>query len=66
MADKPPTKPPAPPQDEPTRGSPVYSAEQARGARIVLNTPLRRWIFFGGLAGLILLPLILFAIVASS
>lgn len=45
----------------PQSASPVYSAEQARGGRIVLNTPARRWIFIGGLVGIVLLPFILLA-----
>lgn len=32
---------------------------RARGGRIVLNTPLRRALFLGGLVGLFLLALIL-------
>ena len=44
---------PAPPPKEP------YPAEKARGGEIVLNTPLRRWVFFGGLAGAIALVLLL-------
>ena len=42
------------PQTPPPREDP-YPAEKARGGRIVLNTPLRRAIFFGGLFGLVLL-----------
>lgn len=37
---------------------PPYSAEKARQGRIVLDTPGRRWIFFGGLAAFVLLVLI--------
>ena len=44
---------PAPPPKEP------YPAEKARGGEIVLNTPLRRRVFFGGLAGAIALVLLL-------
>jgi uncharacterized membrane protein YdcZ (DUF606 family) len=36
-----------------------YPAEKARGAEVILNTPLRRWIFFGGLVGCIVLVLAL-------
>ena len=36
-----------------------YPADKARGAEVVLNTPLRKWIFFGGLSGAILLVLVL-------
>ena len=45
--------PPAPPPKEP------YPAEKARGGEIILNTPLRRWVFIGGLMGAILLLLVL-------
>ena len=44
---------PAQPAREP------YPAEKARGGEIVLNTPLRRWVFIGGLAGAIALVLLL-------
>ena len=44
---------PAPPSKEP------YPADEARGAEVILNTPLRKWIFFGGLIGAILLVLVL-------
>jgi len=36
-----------------------YPAEKARGGEIVLKTPLQRWIFVAGLAGAVLLVLIL-------
>jgi hypothetical protein len=36
-----------------------YPAEQARQGRIVLNTPARRYIFFGGLIGIVALLIIL-------
>jgi hypothetical protein len=42
---------PAPPPKEP------YPAEKARGGEIILNTPLRRWVFIGGLIGAIALVL---------
>ena len=42
---------PAPPPKEP------YPADKARGAEVILSTPLRRWIFFGGLVGAIVLVL---------
>ena len=42
-----------PPPKEP------YPADKARGAEVILNTPLRRWIFFGGLVGAIVLVLAL-------
>jgi hypothetical protein len=44
---------PAPPPKQP------YPAEKARGGEIILNTPLRRWIFFGGLVGAFVLVLVL-------
>ena len=34
-----------------------YPAEKARGGEIILNTPLRRWVFIGGLMGAIVLVL---------
>ena len=36
-----------------------YPAEKARGGRIVLNTPARRFVFIGGLAAVVLLVLFL-------
>jgi hypothetical protein len=36
-----------------------YPAEKARGGEIILNTPIRRWIFIAGLAGAAVLVLIL-------
>jgi hypothetical protein len=44
-----PDRPAPPPREDP------YPAEKARGGRIVLDTPLQRAIFFGGLFGLVLL-----------
>lgn len=44
---------PAPPPKQP------YPAEKARGGEIILTTPLRRWIFFGGLIGAFVLVLVL-------
>jgi hypothetical protein len=44
---------PAPPPAEP------YPAEKARGGEIILNTPLRRWVFIAGLAGAVVLVLVL-------
>lgn len=44
---------PAPPPQEP------YPAEKARGGEIILRTPLRRAIFIGGLAGIVVLLLVL-------
>ena len=39
--------------------SPGYPAEKARQGYIALNTPGRRWTFFGGLAALVLFIIIL-------
>ncbi|MPZ38281.1 MAG: peptide ABC transporter permease [Rhizobiales bacterium] len=36
-----------------------YPADKARGGEIILRTPLRRMIFFGGLIGAIVLVLVL-------
>jgi len=36
-----------------------YPADKARGAEVILNTPLRKWMFFGGLVGAIVLVLTL-------
>jgi hypothetical protein len=44
---------PAPPPKQP------YPADQVRGAEIILHTPLRRWVFIGGLVGAIVLVLVL-------
>ena len=44
---------PAPPP------KPPYPADQARGAEVILNTPLRKWLFIGGLIGAIVLVLVL-------
>ena len=38
---------------------PPYPAEKARGGEIILRTPLRRAIFVGGLAGAVVLALLL-------
>jgi hypothetical protein len=35
-----------------------YSAEKARGGEIILNTPLRRAVFLGGLIGAFVLVMI--------
>lgn len=51
---------PAPPPKEP------YPAEKARGGEIILNTPLRRWVFISGLIGAIVLVLIVSAIRLAS
>lgn len=39
--------------------SPVLTAEEARQGNIVLNTRLRRIVFFGGLAALVLFCLLI-------
>lgn len=44
---------PAPSRQEP------YPAEKARGGVIILSTPARRWIFLAGLAGAVVLILVL-------
>ena len=44
---------PAPPKQDP------YPAEKARGGEIILNAPLRRWVFVGGLVGAVVLALLL-------
>jgi hypothetical protein len=41
----------------PHRRRKPYPAEKARGGEIILNTPLRRWVFIGGLIGAIALVL---------
>ena len=48
-----PARPPSQAEQEP------YPAEKARGGEIILDTPLKRWIFFGGLAGAVVLALAL-------
>jgi hypothetical protein len=48
-----PAEPAPPPKQEP------YPAEKARGSEIILNTPLKRWIFISGLVGAVLLVLVL-------
>jgi hypothetical protein len=44
-----PAQPAPPPKHDP------YPAEKARGGEIILNTPLRRWVFVGGLVGAVVL-----------
>jgi len=36
-----------------------YPAEKARGGEIILNTPLRRTVFLGGVIGAIVLVIVL-------
>jgi hypothetical protein len=38
---------------------PPYPAEKARGGEIILRLPWQRWVFFGGLAGMFVLVLVL-------
>jgi hypothetical protein len=45
---------PAPPHEQDP-----YPAEKARGGEIILNTPLKRWVFIGGLVGAVVLALLL-------
>jgi hypothetical protein len=42
----------------------VYPADKARGGEIILPTPLRRAIFFGGLIGAVLLVSLLWLLAA--
>lgn len=53
---------------EPDRhdGPDVYPAEKARQGRIVLHTRQRRLIFLGGLAGFVLLVLVLPLLLSAS
>jgi hypothetical protein len=44
---------PAPPPKQ------SYPADKARGGEVILNTPLRRWIFFGGLVGAVVFMLVM-------
>ena len=48
-----PARPPPQAEQEP------YPAEKARGGEIILDTPLKRWSFFGGLVGAVVLALAL-------
>ena len=36
-----------------------YPAEKARGGEIILRAPVQRWVFIAGLAGTVLLALVL-------
>ncbi len=50
----------APQQPPPRRREPQpYPAEKARGAEIILRRPWQRWTFFGGLAAILVLLLVL-------
>jgi hypothetical protein len=44
---------PAPPPQQP------YPAEKARGGEIILDTQVKRWVFAAGLAGAVILGLLL-------
>ena len=41
--------------ERPTREEDGYPGEKARQGYIVLNSPVRRWVFFGGIIGFVLL-----------
>jgi hypothetical protein len=47
------------PGAESPRRAPTLGGQEARQGRIVLNTPARRWIFFSGLVGLVVLAVLL-------
>jgi hypothetical protein len=47
-----------PAQQAPSPEQP-YPAEKARGGEIILNTPLKRWVFIAGLLGAVVLVLLL-------
>ena len=36
-----------------------YPAEKARGGDVILDTPLKRWVFIAGLVGAVVLVLVL-------
>lgn len=40
-----------------------YPGEKARQGTIVLNTPARRWVFFGGIVGFVLLVFVMMLVV---
>ena len=48
-------------REAPTQSAPPkpYPAEKARGGEIILKTPLQRWVFVAGLAGAVVLLLLL-------
>jgi len=50
-----PAQPPPTAPNEP----PPYPAEKARGGEIILDTPLKRGIFIAGVAGAVILVLLL-------
>ncbi|HEY2248862.1 MAG TPA: hypothetical protein VGH70_15565 [Bradyrhizobium sp.] len=47
-----------PPQPAPRPKQP-YPAEKARGGEIILDTHFKRWVFAAGLAGAVILALLL-------
>lgn len=49
---------PAGTRDRPADGPPAYSGERVRQGYIALNTPRRRWIFFSGLVGFVVLAIL--------
>ncbi len=44
---------------DPRQPAPTLGPEEARQGRIILNTPTRRWVFFSGLVGLVVLAVLL-------
>jgi hypothetical protein len=51
---------PAPPPKQPyPEAEQPYPAEKARGGEIILDTPLKRWVFIAGLVGAVCLVLAL-------
>ncbi len=50
----------AEPQNDPAREAPkTYSAQDVRQGQIILRKAWQRWVFFGGLAALVVLLLVL-------
>jgi hypothetical protein len=47
------------PAQQPPPTKEPYPAEKARGGEIILNTPARRWVFVAGLAGAVILVVVL-------
>lgn len=43
---------------DPPRPAPTLDREEASQGRVILNTPTRRWIFFGGLVAFVLFVLL--------
>lgn len=50
-------------KESPTQRGPLkqepYPAEKARGGDVILDTPLKRWVFIAGLVGAVVLVLVL-------